>query len=337
MTGATFTSCAYGSEHEAIQPRGEHESHNDSAYFNFMAPTGVGVVGGVLRVGLRPNEGFGEASLVLPSPGGGVVFHYARSPLSPGAADAGGRAWTSGPMSLQAVEPTRRWRLVYASDEARLIADPAAFAERPGAVRRASEAVRCELDLEWSADLPMHVLSPAGDLIPGEQRVAYGADHYEQFGRLSGALRLGEREWRIEGAPSFRDHSWGPRVWESAPDQDFVTVYLEDGRRIAALANRAGGRTDMHGVLWAPGGSAPAPLDRYEIRTSYAGEPLPAGPIGWTFGAGEEVVAVEGSVLGCMPLRVGKVPVRIAQTMLRLGGDVPGFAKTDLTRPMPAP
>ena len=73
-----FTSCRYGSRHEGIQPRGDHESHNDSVYFNFIGPGGV--FGGVVRVGLRPNDGYSEASLMLPL-GAWVLFHYGRTPL----------------------------------------------------------------------------------------------------------------------------------------------------------------------------------------------------------------------------------------------------------------
>ena len=84
----------------------------------------------------------------------------------------------------------------------------------------------------------------------------------------------------------------------------------------------------------APETPSPPDSDRYEIHTSYDGGPTPIGPIGFTFGAGEETLAIEGEVSGYLPLRVGKRPVRIAQTLLRLGGGRPGHAKTDLTRPI---
>ena len=118
-----FTSCRFGAESERIQPPSDHEAHNDSVYFNFT-PTGrSGVVGGVIRIGLRPNEGYSEASLVLPRADGSVVFHYLRSPLAPGDLPVGGPAWRSGPLSLAAVEPTRAWRLTYAGDDTRVVTD----------------------------------------------------------------------------------------------------------------------------------------------------------------------------------------------------------------------
>ncbi|WP_187369366.1 hypothetical protein [Baekduia soli] len=333
-----LTACRYGVQHDAVQPVGEHPSHNDSVYFNVAGPDGSGLAGAILRIGLRPNEGYGEASLVLPLTGGaGVVFHYARSPLEAAAVVPGSPAWASGPMRLEAEQATRRWRLRWAGGGARLLADPPAFGVAPGATWRAAAPVAVELDLRWDAELPMHCLSPAGDLIPGGRDVAYGRNHYEQFGRAIGTLRLGDRTIALDGAPAFRDHSWGPRVWDSAPDQDFACVQLADGRRIVAFANRADGAEDFHGVLWIPGAAQPLALDGYAIRTSYDGGPALEGGVGWTLRAGGEELVLEGDVLGYLPLRVGDRGVRIAQALLRLRGAAPGWAKVDLTRPSAGP
>jgi hypothetical protein len=329
-----FTGCRYNAEHEVVQPRGDHESHNDSVYFNFAAPPDCGIVGGVVRIGLRPNEGYSEASLVMPRRDGGVVFHYKRSPLTADDHPAGASEWNSGAMTLAATDATRRWRLTYAGDEARLVADPRAFGDDPGGTWRSSESLRCGFDFEWNADFPVHVLSPEGDLMPGDDEIAYGKNHYEQFGQVSGDLRLGDETWTLKAAPAFRDHSWGPRIWESAPNQDFVTAYLDDGRRIVAVANRTDAGETMHGVLFAPGDIRPTQLDGYELRTSYAGEAEAHGPIGWRFEAGGQTVEVEGEVEGFMPLRVGKDAVRIGQTLIALSSANPGYAKTDLTRPI---
>jgi hypothetical protein len=333
-TSAGYSGCRYGAEHEALQPPGDHESHNDSVYFNLTPGDGAGVAGAVVRIGMRPGEAYSEASVVLPRGDGTVVFQYARTPLDAGSFAVGSPRWESGALVLEAVDPTRRWRIRYRGGEARLVSDPLAFADRPGEVWRASPPLDCELELDWRADFPMHVLSAEGNLMPGSDEVAYGKNHYEQFGRVDGTLRLGDEEHRIAGAPSFRDHSWGPRVWESAPDQDFVTVYLDDGRRAVAVANRAGGREDAHGVIWVPGTEAPVQIERYESRTDYAGGPSPGEAIGWTFEGEGQAIDVEGEVVGFMPLRVGRRRVRIAQTILRLGGELPGHAKTDLTRPI---
>lgn len=329
----SYTSCEYGMTDDALQVLSAHESHNDSAYFNFIADDGVGIAGAVIRIGMRPNEGYSEASVVMPCGDGTVFFHYARSPLSADGFPVGSPVWESGALRLEATEPTRRWGLTYTSREGRVVADPSAFGDDPGTAWRASARLECAFDLEWQAAFPIHVLSPGGNLMPGDTAISYGKNHYEQFGRMSGALRIGDDEWQIDAAPAFRDHSWGPRIWENAPDQDFVTAYLDDGRRVVAVANRADGREAAHGVVWTPGQMRPIQIDRYAIHTEYDGD-APAQTVGWTLGSGGEVIEIEGTVVGFMPLRVGGRSVRIAQMILRLDRRTPGWAKTDLTRPI---
>jgi hypothetical protein len=324
----------YGPQHDALQPPGEHDSHNDSVYFNLTPASGV--AGAIVRIGMRPNEGYSEASVVIPKGDGTVVFEYSRHPLDTDSFPVGSPRWESGALALEAVEPGRRWRISYRGGGTRVVMDPLGFAERPGEIWRASPQLECEFELEWEAEFPVHVLSAEGNLMPGDDEVAYARDHYEQFGRVDGVLRLGQAEHRIEAAPSFRDHSWGPRVWESAPDQDFVTVYLDDGRRAVAVASRSDGREHAHGVIWVPGADAPVQIERYEIRSGYAGGPSPGDAIGWTFEGEGQTIEIEGDVIGFMPLRVGKRAVRIAQTIVRLGVELPGHAKTDLTRPIAA-
>jgi hypothetical protein len=329
-----YTRCQFGTPEERVQPRGEHESQNDSVYFNFVAPPESSIYGGVIRVGLRPNDGYTESSLVMPRRDGTVLFHYKRVPVSPEEHPEGDSMWRSGPMSLGATQPTKSWRLRYASGDSRIVRDPRAFGEDPGGTWRASDPIATEFDFAWTGDFPMHVLSAGGNLMPGNHEITYGKNHYEQFGRLSGELSVGGEEYLISDAPAFRDHSWGPRVWESAPNQDFVSIYLDDGRRIVAVSNRVDGRTDWHGVALIPGRDEPVQLERYELHSSYSGEPAPEGSMGWSLRAGDDAIEIAGDVEAYMPLRVGKSPVRIAQTMLKLTGPLTGRAKTDLTRPI---
>lgn len=329
-----YTCCQYGSADEAVQEPTDHESHNESPYFNFLPDEDTGIGGVIIRMGLRPNDGYSEASVVIPRRDGTTVFHYVRSPLSRDEVPVGARRWESGSMAFEAVEPTRRWHLSYASDEARTVTDHYLFGQKPGEAWRGSESLRCEFDVDWEAEFPMHVLSAGGHELPGAMDVVYGKNHYEQFGRVTGTLRLGGEEWKLSAVPAVRDHSWGPRIWERHPDQDFVSAYLDDGRRIVAIANRERGKEDAHGVIWKPGATRPIQIERYELRTDYAGGPAAPKKLGWTFEGGGEAITIEGKVTGFMPLRVGKTATRLGQTVLDLVGPTPGRAKTDLTRPL---
>ena len=325
-----FTSCQYGSQHEVVQEPSDHESHNESPYFNFLLGQEAGITGVIIRIGLRPNEGYSEASLVIPRRDGTVLFHYERSPLTRAEVPVGASRWQSGPMTFEVVEPTRRWRLSYASDDSRLVTDPYLFGQKPGEAWRASEPQRCEFEVDWEADFPIHVLSPSGHELPGDMDGEYGKDHYEQFGRVNGAIRIGDEEWKLEAVPAVRDHSWGPRIWEKHPTSEWVSVYLDDGRRIVAFATTE----DAHGVIWKPGSTTPIPIERYELETDYIGGPAAPKRVAWRFQGGSEDITVEGKVSGFMPLRVGRTAVRLGQTVLDLVGDTPGRAKVDLGRPL---
>lgn len=329
-----YTSCQYGSAHEAVQEPTDHEAHNESPYFNFLLGKESGLGGVIIRIGLRPNEGYSEASLVIPRRDGTVVFHYERSPLTRDEVPVGARKWESGPMTFEAVDPTRRWRLSYASDNARLVTDPYLFGQKPGEAWRASEPLRCEFDVDWQAEFPIHVLSPNGHELPGDMDGEYGKDHYEQFGQVSGTLRLGDEEWKLDAVPAVRDHSWGPRIWEKHPSSEWVSAYLDDGRRVVAFATSKDGSDDAHGVIWTPGSTQPIQIELYELETDYAGGPAAPKKVAWKFEGGGESITVEGKVTGFMPLRVGKNSIRLGQTVLDLVGDTPGRAKTDLGRPL---
>jgi hypothetical protein len=46
---------------------------------------------------------------------------------------------------------------------------------------------------------------------PGEE---FAKGHYEQLIEAAGSIRVGDREWQIQGF-GLRDHSWGPRYWQA--------------------------------------------------------------------------------------------------------------------------
>src|SRR3546814_18483255 len=46
---------------------------------------------------------------------------------------------------------------------------------------------------------------------PGEE---FAKGHYEQLIAGKGSIRVGDREWAIDGY-GLRDHSWGPRYWQA--------------------------------------------------------------------------------------------------------------------------
>jgi hypothetical protein len=126
----------------------------------------------------------GFCAVMRPKPGGGIEqlnFRVSRA-LRPRVDEH-----EVGPLSIRILEPYRRARLLWAPSEL-----PVSF------------------DLEWTAFLPPSEEKPHFNRSNGRSFQDYR--RYTQAGRVSGALRLGGEEHRIEDWWGGRDHSWGVRT-----------------------------------------------------------------------------------------------------------------------------
>ena len=113
------------------------------------------------------------------------------------------------------LEPFRRIRLTY-EGKVCLLADPHQM-EDPRRAFESNPLVDCSIDLDCCGVSPMYggerVRSDGAPLeIAAEKAFARG--HYEQHIGGSGSIRVGTREWKVEGL-GLRDHSWGPRYWQA--------------------------------------------------------------------------------------------------------------------------
>lgn len=329
--------CRYAAPDEALHdPRGQ-PLYNESVYVNFvLEPERDGPRGGILRVGLRPTDGYAELSLNLALGDGTTVFLYERTPLELGGFRPGSHVWRCAGMELAAVEPLRRWRLRYEGSSPRRLRDPAAFGADPGAALRAAPTCAVALALEFEASRPIHALSESGDIAAGAG-VVFARDHYEQFGRVSGTIELDGVRRAVAG-DAFRDHSWGPRDWQSAPDSDFTTVLAGDGSAVVAFGARVDGREHVQGVRWS--GAGLERLTAFELTSDYAGGLEIARPLGVVFGFPSGTLGYDGSVRAFLPLRhrSGERVVRIGQILVDFAGPggVVAHGWSDLTRPAPA-
>jgi hypothetical protein len=329
-----WTACRYGAADEALHPPDGVPLYNESVYFNFVTGQDVGPRGGVVRVGLRPTDGYAELSLHLAMGDGAVRFAYERHPLAADDFVAGTRTWRCGRMVAEALEPTRRWRMAFRGDAVAAIADPVAFGRDPGATLRSRATSGCAFDLEFEAAHPLHALTESGDLAP-HAGTAYARDHYEQFGALSGDIEVDGERWAITRCPAFRDHSWGPRDWQAAPWMTFATVYLDGGpERIVGIAQRTADGDRAHGLRWDAGGMSP--LVAMDVRCSYSGGVELSPPLSLRLETERSAMTLDAEIEAYLPLRhrSGDRMVRTAQALLRLTGDQ-GSARAwmDLTRP----
>ncbi len=287
---------------------------NESAYYNFFDPRLR--VGGFVRLGNRPNEGYAEMTTCFYLPDGRVAFMFKRPSIASNAAhDAGG-------LRFEVRTPFVEHRITYGGNGC-LLVDPLEMAEPRDAFGK-NPHVPIELDVRWLG------LSPGygGEMRrrDGERWVSAGAEkpgqefakgHLEQHGKAVGTLTIAGERFEVD-APGLRDHSWGPRYWQAPKYYRWLTMsFGEDLGAVPLLtANRDG--SEVHAGYVYRQGKPNERIVRTEIETDVVGAQQLHDQIRVrATTASGETIAITGKVLTMIPLRNrrdGKV-TRIAEGM----------------------
>ncbi|MFC3960809.1 DUF7065 domain-containing protein [Nocardia jiangsuensis] len=322
----SFTNCQYGADAEQTHGFTGIENYNESVYVNFLDP--VSQLGGLLRIGNRPTLGYSEASVQLTLPGGAIAFRAGREPseTNDGFASAG--------LEIAVKEPTRTVQLSYRNTVARLPI-PALLADRGRQALKNAPSEECEIALTFTAGTPLFVTTDDdGDCTPGPSTIA--SDHYEQFGHVSGTIRVGGRTWTLEHATAFRDHSWGPREWASYTGE-WLAAWLADGTAITAYGEfEPSGVRASGGVVVTPDGGF-HPITDYTVHTDYAGEPTYAGRhVALVRAEGLPLLVLDGSIRHFVPVtqRTGDRALRMGQMTVDFAGGLGGWGIAEFLRPI---
>jgi len=233
---------------EYMHELGPASNFNESMYINcFDPPQGVG---GWFRMGNRANEGTAEMTVCLYLPGDdgasrSVAFMYKRPSIENNDAfDAAGLKWTM-------VKPFEELQIDYTGkvvllDEPEQMANPKkAFTENPYAA--------AEVHITFTGQGRPSMFGGEPDTPhekPGEE---FAKGHYEQLVEAQGTIRVGEREWQINGF-GLRDHSWGPRYWQAPWYYRWLTANVD--RDFGFMASRVAKRDDpgrRGGFVWENG------------------------------------------------------------------------------------
>lgn len=215
-------------EDDYTHPLGPEKNFNESVYFNFFDPRQGR--GGFVRIGNRANEGYAEMTVVVYEPDGSALFNYKRPPI------ASNEGWSAGGLAALVLEPGERLRTTY-EGSAVFLADPRAMQD-PGRAFKESPHRRVRLDLVHAGVGPIY--GHVGE--PGDGN-DFARAHYEQHMRVSGTLSVdGGPEAAIAGH-GLRDHSWGPRYWQSTPSYRWITGNFGDdlGMVLSVIGERKGG------------------------------------------------------------------------------------------------
>jgi len=183
---------------EANHARTGNAFWQESWYFNFSDPAAG--VWGLTRIGYRPARNTADGLLMAVVDGKPEVLY---APV--------GRRLDSAKVSIDAPRLLRTNALEYRCD---------APLSR---WRITARTARLDFDVLFDAETPAHVF-PAMDA----QQASAASDHYEQSGRVTGTLKLGAIERRLDGRGQ-RDHSWGPRDWSGVGEWTWLSGQFASG------------------------------------------------------------------------------------------------------------
>lgn len=309
---------------EYTHPVGAEPNFNESMYFNFFDPARR--LGGFLRVGNRPNEGYAEMTATVFLPDGRVLFDFQRPKISDNT------GFNAGGTRFEVIEPTERLRTRYrgtpvALREPREMTDPRrAFTSNP--------RVALSIDLDHAAVGPIYGSAHDEDEAETSHEEQFAKAHYEQHMRVTGSVAIDDGRVEVAGH-GLRDHSWGPRYWQAIEGYEWLTMnFGDDLGAMVSVIRRPGKAPRIGGVVVR--GEAIDPIEDVRITIDY--EP------GGLFHRALEVEAVTrggerfdivGRVLSFIPLRNrrGERTTHVGEGMTewRLGGRR-GYGLSELLR-----
>jgi len=215
-------------EDDYTHPLGPEENFNESVYFNFFDREKQ--MGGFLRIGNRANEGHAEMTVIVYQPDGSALFNYKRPQIS------SNDGWDAGGIKVDVLKPGEVIRTTYEGSVVYL-KDPREMRE-PGDAFKNNPHRKLKLDILHKGVGPMY-----GHVADEKSGNDFARAHYEQHMAIEGTVQIDdEAPMRITGH-GLRDHSWGPRYWQSTPSYRWITGNYGDdmGMVISVVGDHVGG------------------------------------------------------------------------------------------------
>lgn len=271
----------------------DHPQFNESAYYNFVdGDSGLGVL---IRMGNRVNEGHAEVTVLLYLPDGRAAFHFERAPI-----EDNDRFEAAG-LRFEVVEPLQHMRVTFSGD-VRVMASGTDL-EDPKRVFAQAPIERLELVLEYRNTIPVYGLGGAdggaSGIVGAEDSIATG--HYQGPCRVSGTIDLGDDARQIEGL-GFRDHSWGPRVWQGPQYWRWVSGLADERNGFVGWISKIGDQLQPDRGMVLRDGRVSF-VESAEITTEYGSAPHYPGPLRLTLTTSAGRFEITGEPVHLVPLR----------------------------------
>jgi len=296
---------AYREMDEKTHTPSEDLDFSESMYLNFFDEDQQ--IGGFLRVANRPNEGFAEVTNTTYLADGTVLFSYQKPAIQ------GNQAFEAGGMKFEVLQPFRKLGLSFAGRVFH-------FTD-PGILKDPKTAYTTSPQYDFDLDFEVTGLGDIHDNVDRRttalQEVSYWKEHYEQVIRIEGLMRYGGTGLNLKGL-GLRDHSWGPRTWQSPRYYRFLSAVFDEERAFGLmfLATNSG-LLSKKGFLSTPTGSYD--LKDIRLETEHAGPDRYHQRIHLELDTADQTFRFAGEVFSLLPLRnrkEGRI-VRIAEGMTR--------------------
>jgi hypothetical protein len=304
-------------------------NYNESRYYNFSEPDGG--LGGWVRMGNRPNEGYAELTVCLYLPDGRVGFIFKRPHIDTNVAhDAGG-------LRFDVIAPYEEHHVTY-DGQVCVLANPRDMAD-PGTAFKENPHVDCTVDLHLRAAAP-----PTGgerEYDEGEEpppglATSFARGHTEQQMTVTGVVQVDGAEYHLDHGLGLRDHSWGPRVWQSIWWYRWVTASFPGFGIGATLRGEEHDATIRHSSGYVfdrrSGELVTAEVRDIQLETEYDDAWFPVRNHAVITTDRDDVYELHGEIWSAIPLRNrrdGKI-TRISESMTRWRcGDARGAGLTE--------
>jgi hypothetical protein len=276
---------------------------NESMYLNYFDENQR--IGGFLRVANRPNEGVAEVTNTTYLPDGSVLFSYQKPAIQ------GNHTFEAGGMKFEVIQPFQQLGLSYQGTVFHFI-DPEVLKDPKKAYTTSPQFnFRIAFNVTGLGAIHDNVDRRSDAL----QEVHYWKEHYEQVIGIEGEIQYGDHCHSLKGF-GLRDHSWGPRTWQSPKYYRFLSAVFDEQTAFGLMyLATTSDRLSKKGFLSTPDGVFD--LKDIRIETEHTGSDRYHNRIHLQLDAGERTYRFEGRVMSLLPLRnrkEGRI-VRIAEGM----------------------
>ncbi len=205
----------------------KHAEWNESYYFVFYDKKNR--IGGMSRIGFKPNKPEGMTFFFLFLPDGPAAGYHATDDGShyPGSICVEGMSHIS--------KSDGSWKYVFNGSMV-VVKDPETLPEVRQNPELISDLIDVQMDVRFS---PIHeVYEYSEHMTPESLKLGKksGDQHWEQIARINGTVRLGEKEFRIKNALGQRDHTHGIRDWTGIGNWFYFVIWFNENLAVNPAA-----------------------------------------------------------------------------------------------------